>query len=86
MKSIKITIKDPDGIHARPAGMLVKRMQDFPCEIRIEKGDKKADGKKLFALMKMAVKKGEEIVISADGEREDEAIAAVEEVFEETGL
>jgi phosphocarrier protein len=86
MKQISFVIKDPDGIHARPAGILVKRMQDFPCTITFEKGDKQADGKKLFAVMKMAVKKGDTLVISADGEKEDEALAAAEEVINETGL
>jgi phosphocarrier protein len=83
---MEYVIKDPDGIHARPAGILVKRMQEFPCNILIEKGDKKADGKKLFALMKMAVKQGDAITITAEGDQEAEAIAAVARVLEETGL
>jgi phosphocarrier protein len=86
MERMEYVIKDPDGIHARPAGILVKRMQEFPCNIQIEKGDKKADGKKLFALMKMAVKQGDTIIITADGDRETEAIAAVTQALEETGL
>ncbi|MDR0357065.1 MAG: HPr family phosphocarrier protein [Clostridiales Family XIII bacterium] len=86
MKKTSFTIKDPDGIHARPAGILVKRMQEFPCTIVFEKGDKRADGKKLFAVMKMAVKQGDELVMTADGEREDEAVAVAEAVFRETGL
>ncbi|MDR0397256.1 MAG: HPr family phosphocarrier protein [Oscillospiraceae bacterium] len=86
MERMEYVIKDPDGIHARPAGIFVKRMQEFPCAIQVEKGDKKADGKKLFAVMKMAVKKGDAITITADGEREAEAIAAVASVFAETGL
>jgi phosphocarrier protein len=86
MKQLQFTIKDPDGIHARPAGILVKRMQEFPCDITIEKADKKADGKKLFALMKMAVKQGDTITVTAQGPQEEEAIAAAAQVFEETGL
>ncbi|MDR0380369.1 MAG: HPr family phosphocarrier protein [Oscillospiraceae bacterium] len=86
MERMEFVIKDPDGIHARPAGVLVKRMQAFPCDILIEKGDKEADGKKLFALMKMAVKKGDTITITARGDQAAEAIAAAALVFEETGL
>lgn len=80
------TIKDPDGIHARPAGILVKRMQEFPCAITLEKGEKSADGKKLFAVMKLAVKQGEALLVRTDGEQEAEAMAALEQVFEEHGL
>lgn len=86
MKQVQFLIGDPDGIHARPAGILVKSMQDFPCAITFEKGDKKADGKKLFSVMKMAVKQGETITITADGEDEEEAVAAVKKIFDETGL
>jgi phosphocarrier protein len=86
LKELSYTITDPDGIHARPAGILVKRMQEFPCNITITSGEKKADGKRLFALMKMAVKKGMTITITAEGEDEDSAIAAVAETLREAGL
>ncbi|MDR2368075.1 MAG: HPr family phosphocarrier protein [Deltaproteobacteria bacterium] len=86
MKQMSYTITDPDGIHARPAGLLVKRLQGFPCSVTIGKGEKSADGKKLFALMKLGVKKGETINFTFDGENEDEALAATVEVLKETGL
>jgi phosphocarrier protein len=86
MKQIQLVVNDKDGIHARPAGILVKKMQEFPCALTVEKGDKKADCKKLFALMKLAVKQGEAIVLTAEGEQEDAAIEAAQEVFKETGL
>ncbi|MDR2301150.1 MAG: HPr family phosphocarrier protein [Deltaproteobacteria bacterium] len=86
MKQMSYTIKDPDGIHARPAGLLVKKLQSFPCSVTIEKGEKSADGKKLFAVMKLGVKKDETINFTFDGENEDEALAATVEVLKETGL
>ena len=79
-------IRDPDGIHARPAGMLVKKMQEFPCAITLQKGEKSADGKKLFAVMKLAAKQGETLVVKMDGDQEEQAMAALEKVFEESGL
>ena len=86
MREIKITVKDQDGIHARPAGILTQRMQGFPCKVMIRKGEKEADCKKLFALMKLAVKCGETITLTADGEQEDAAVLAARRVFEENGL
>ncbi|MGI6544865.1 MAG: HPr family phosphocarrier protein [Fastidiosipilaceae bacterium] len=86
MKQIQLTIKDPDGIHARPAGILVKRMQEFSSVITVEKGDRKADCKKLFALMKLAIKQGETIVLTAEGDDEEAALAAAVTVIKETGL
>jgi phosphocarrier protein len=86
VQQIQIVIRDKDGIHARPAGVLVKKMQEFPCAVTVEKGDKKADCKKLFALMKLAIKQGESITLTAEGEQEEAALAAAQEVFRETGL
>ena len=40
MKEFKYTIKDELGIHARPAGLLVKEAAAFPCKVTIEKGGK----------------------------------------------
>ena len=43
MKEFKYTIKDELGIHARPAGLLVKEAAAFPCKVAIEKGGKEVD-------------------------------------------
>lgn len=86
MKELVFTVRDKDGIHARPAGILAQTMQSFPCAVTISKGEKSADCKRLFALMKLAVRCGETITLTFDGEREDEAKAAAERVFAENGL
>ncbi len=78
MITITYTITDEQGIHARPAGLLAKEAQKFTSAITINKGEKTADAKKLFALMKLSAKKGEELVITVDGEDEIEAASTVE--------
>ncbi len=74
MKSFTYTIKDEAGIHARPAGMLVKAMQAYESEVTIACEGKTVNGKKLFALMGLAVKAGETITVTIDGPDEDAAI------------
>lgn len=86
MRQMEFTVRDKDGIHARPAGILVQKMQSFPCRIVIKKGEKEADCKKLFALMKLAIKCGETITLTADGEQEDQAISAARQIWEENSL
>ncbi len=83
MKEFQYIIKDKEGIHARPAGILVKEAGTFPCAIKICKGDKEADARRIFAVMGLGVKCGEEITVRADGEKEDEAIEALRKVLEE---
>ncbi|MDR1143418.1 MAG: HPr family phosphocarrier protein [Spirochaetaceae bacterium] len=76
MQEFVYTIQDPDGIHARPAGLLIKKMQEFSSAVTMGRGDAGVDGKKLFALMKLRVKKGENLVVKAEGEDEEAAIEA----------
>ena len=51
MKEFKYTIKDELGIHARPAGLLVKEAAAFPCKVAIEKGGKEVDAKRILGVM-----------------------------------
>ena len=78
MKEFTYVITDKEGIHARPAGELVKEAAAFPCSVTIAKGDKEVDAKRIFGVMGLGAKCGEEITVRTDGEKEDEAIAALE--------
>jgi phosphocarrier protein len=79
MKEFEYTITDANGIHARPAGLLVAKMQGFASAITFACGEKSADGKKLFALMKMRVKQNDTIVVKAEGPDEDAVIETARE-------
>lgn len=81
MKSFTYVIKDELGIHARPAGLLVKEAKQFASTITLECGEKKAAAKGLMGVMGMAVKQGNEVVVTAEGDDEDAAIAALEAFF-----
>lgn len=83
MKEFKYVIKDAEGIHARPAGLFVKEAAAFPCAVTIGKGDKEVDAKRIFGVMGLGAKCGDEVTIKADGEREEEAIAALGKFLEE---
>ena len=78
MTELKYIITDEQGIHARPAGFLVKLAGEYPCNITIGKEDRFVDAKRIMGIMSLGVKKGEEITIKADGEQEQEAINAIE--------
>lgn len=79
MKNFEYVVKDESGIHARPAGLLVKQAKAFESNITVTKGEESADAKKLFALMGLCVKKDDKISVTADGADEAEAIKAIEE-------
>ena len=78
MKSFNYTIKDAQGIHARPAGVLVKEAGRFKSDITIEKDGKKADAKRIFAVMGLGIKSGETITVNIEGEDEDRAASSLQ--------
>lgn len=82
MKQFEYVIKDELGVHARPAGLLVKAAKEFDSEIVITKGEKSANAKKLIALMGLAIKQGERITVKISGEDEEKAAAEMEKTFE----
>ena len=77
MKEFKYTITDPEGIHARPAGELVKVCKEFACKITLTKDGKTADCKKIFGLMGLAVKKEQEVVVTFDVVVSDDVSASL---------
>lgn len=79
MKTFEYTIKDELGIHARPAGMLVKEAKNFASECTITKDGKT---KKLTQLMSLGVKQGDTVTVAANGEDEDAAIETLKAFFE----
>ena len=81
MKTFTYTIKDDLGIHARPAGLLVKTAKNFNSEITIAKDGKSVNALKLMALMGRGVKCGDTITVTVSGEDEESAASAMEEFF-----
>ncbi|MBM6694988.1 HPr family phosphocarrier protein [Pseudoflavonifractor capillosus] len=83
MIQFSYTIRDELGIHARPAGQLAKVAKSFePTVISITK-EGKMKASQLMKLMGLAIKKGHEITITVEGEREEEAAAAMKKFLEE---
>lgn len=70
MITFEFTVTDKDGLHARPAGQLVKEAQKLDSAVTITKNGKSADLRKLFALMSLGVKQGETISVSVEGGEE----------------
>lgn len=79
MKEFEYVIRDENGIHARPAGLLVKQAKQFQSQIFIYKGESSADSKKLFALMGLGVKQNNVVRVTVDGPDEAEAEKAIRE-------
>ncbi|GAA6491704.1 MAG TPA: HPr family phosphocarrier protein [Candidatus Bariatricus faecipullorum] len=85
MKEFKYVVKDELGIHARPAGILVKEIAKAASDVKLQKtgDDRVVNAKSIMAVMSLGVKQGNEVVFTADGADEDEVVAKIEKVMTE---
>ncbi|WP_400164462.1 HPr family phosphocarrier protein [Brevibacillus sp. TJ4] len=74
----EIEVGRPDGIHARPAGELMKRMRQFESTVELQFGDKKVDAKSIIQLMSLAIKQGNVVAVRISGEDAAEALNELE--------
>ena len=82
MKSFDYVITDPVGIHARPAGILVKEVKNYKdSTITLTKGEKSVNLLKLMALMQMGIKLGDKVTVTVEGGDEEAVCAKIEEFF-----
>lgn len=71
MVTFTFTVKDENGLHARPAGLLVKEAMKCKSKITLKKENKTGDAKKIFNVMGMSVKCGDTVTVEVDGENEN---------------
>ena len=83
MKEFTFTVKDLSGIHARPAGLLVKMATNFKSDIMIEFNEKKADAKRIFSVMGLGAKCGDTLKITLSGEDENMASESMKSFLDE---
>ncbi|MBE6548931.1 MAG: HPr family phosphocarrier protein [Ruminococcaceae bacterium] len=83
MKNFEITVFDPVGIHARPAGVLVKEAQKLSSDITVTCRGKSADAKKLLAVMSLGAKCGDTLSVSVEGENEINDAEKIKSVMEQ---
>lgn len=81
MKEFEITIRNPTGLHARPAKVFVNVAKQFASDIRVFHGEKKANAKSLISMLTLGAERGAQVRITADGDDEDEAIRTLEKAI-----
>ena len=82
MVSVKYTIKNEEGLHARPAADFCKTAAHFKSNIQVTKDGESFEAKSMLMVLCIGAVKGDEIELSAEGEDEEEAIAALIETLD----
>lgn len=84
MQKFSFIVKDPDGVHARPAGIIIKAITPFKSNVSLETNGKKVLLKGgIFALMGLGIRQGQALEVTVEGEDELEAVDAVRRAFED---
>lgn len=81
MATKMVTIINKLGLHARAASRFVQLASRFACDINVRHNNKEVNGKSIMGMMMLAAIKGTEIEIIADGNDENEALNALEELI-----
>lgn len=85
MKKFNFVVQDTMGIHARPAGMLVKEAGKCISDIKIGKVgvENFVNMKSIMAVMGLGVKQGQEVIVTIEGEDEEEAVSKIEQFMKD---
>ena len=78
MASKKITINLPTGLEARPVALLVQVASKYESSIYIECENKKVNAKSIMGMMSLGLVSGEDVLVSAVGDDETEALDSIE--------
>ena len=83
MKEFTYVIKEELGLHARPAGLLVKEAKKFQSATTLAAKGKTAAAGKLIAIMSMGVKQGDTVTIKVEGDDEAACAEAIQKFLSE---
>ena len=82
MLTRKVTVRNPQGLHARPADMLVRLANQFHSTILLEKSGESVDCKSILSLLTLGASQGTELNLSAEGDDAADAIESIGRMFE----
>lgn len=77
-----VTVRNPQGLHARPADLLVRLASQFESTLRISSGSEWVDCKSILSLLTLGAAQGTELAIQAEGTDAESALQAIAELFE----
>ena len=79
----KVIVNNKAGLHAKPASLFVQKANNFKSEIYIKKDATRVNAKSIMGVMILAVQKGDEILIEANGDDEKKAVEQLKQLIED---
>jgi phosphocarrier protein len=84
--SKKLTVKNKQGLHARPAAMFVQIANKFEANITVSRDEEKVNGKSIMGILMLGAEQGSEIILEAEGKDADAALAELERIINREDL
>ncbi|TWT67343.1 HPr family phosphocarrier protein [Allorhodopirellula solitaria] len=78
-----VHVINPQGLHARPADLLVRCADGFESTIMIQKGSEQVDCRSILSLLTLGATEGTELKLTVQGHDAENALAAICELFEQ---
>jgi len=77
----EITIKSPQGLHARPAALFVQTASKYNSEVTLQKGKEKVNGKSIMGILTIGAQKGCKVILTADGDDAQQLMSELEQLL-----
>ncbi len=83
MLQSEVLVKNKLGLHARASAKLSQLAGQYPCEIWLARNGRRINAKSIMGVMMLAAAKGVTITVETDGEKEQEAMAAIQSLIDD---
>jgi len=74
----EVTIKHPQGLHARPAALFVQIASKFDASVIIRKGSEEVNGKSIMGILMLAAQQQSKVILQVDGDDAEKALTELE--------
>lgn len=78
---VEVVIKNPQGLHARPAAMFVQIASKYNSNIALQKGDERVNGKSIMGILTLGIEQNAKVVLEADGDDADEVVTELTQLL-----
>lgn len=78
---VEVVIKNPQGLHARPAAMFVQIASKYNANVALQKGEERVNGKSIMGILTLGIEQNSQVVLEADGDDADEVVAELTQLL-----
>ncbi len=78
---VEVVIRNPQGLHARPAAMFVQIASKYNANVALQKGEERVNGKSIMGILTLGIEQNSKVVLEADGDDADEVVTELTQLL-----